>query len=245
MCTKNGIVKKTSLEAYSRPRTNGIIAVGIREGDELVTARLTDGASYILIASKKGKVMICPENEFRVMGRGASGVKGMNLDGEDDGVIDMLCLPSENEDLLVVSDHGYGKRSALADYRATVHRGGKGVKAMQVTEKTGPLAAIVNVTDEHDLMIINRSGITIRMKVADLRVLGRNTQGVKLIDLKGKDFIASITKVPSTPDEDEENPDNLENPETLETPETPENPDSPETPETPESNNSQADDTKE
>ena len=245
MCTKNGIVKKTSLEAYSRPRTNGIIAVGIREGDELVTARLTDGESYILIASKKGKVMICPENEFRVMGRGASGVKGMNLDGEDDGVIDMLCLPSENEDLLVVSDHGYGKRSALADYRATVHRGGKGVKAMQVTEKTGPLAAIVNVTDEHDLMIINRSGITIRMKVADLRVLGRNTQGVKLIDLKGKDFIASITKVPSTPDEDEETPDNLENPETLETPETPENPDSPETPETPESNNSQADDTKE
>lgn len=245
MCTKNGIVKKTSLEAYSRPRTNGIIAVGIREGDELITARLTDGASYILIASKKGKVMICPENEFRVMGRGASGVKGMNLDGEDDGVIDMLCLPSENEDLLVVSDHGYGKRSALADYRATVHRGGKGVKAMQVTEKTGPLAAIVNVTDEHDLMIINRSGITIRMKVADLRVLGRNTQGVKLIDLKGKDFIASITKVPSTPDEDEETPENLENPETLETPETQENPDSPETPETPESNNSQADDTKE
>jgi DNA gyrase subunit A len=245
MCTKNGIVKKTSLEAYSRPRTNGIIAVGIREGDELVTARLTDGASYILIASKKGKVMICPENEFRVMGRGASGVKGMNLDGEDDGVIDMLCLPSENEDLLVVSDHGYGKRSALADYRATVHRGGKGVKAMQVTEKTGPLAAIVNVTDEHDLMIINRSGITIRMKVADLRVLGRNTQGVKLIDLKGKDFIASITKVPSTPDEDEETPGNLENPETLETPETPENPDSHETPETPESNNPQPEDTKE
>ncbi|MCR4810983.1 MAG: DNA gyrase subunit A [Bacteroidales bacterium] len=245
MCTKNGIVKKTSLEAYSRPRTNGIIAVGIREGDELITARLTDGESYILIASKKGKVMICPENEFRVMGRGASGVKGMNLDGEDDGVIDMLCLPSENEDLLVVSDHGYGKRSALADYRATVHRGGKGVKAMQVTEKTGPLAAIVNVTDEHDLMIINRSGITIRMKVADLRVLGRNTQGVKLIDLKGKDFIASITKVPSTPDEDEETPDNLENPETLETPETPENPDSPETPETPESNNPQPEDTKE
>ena len=240
MCTKNGIVKKTSLEAYSRPRTNGIIAVGIREGDELVTARLTDGESYILIASKKGKVMICPENEFRVMGRGASGVKGMNLDGEDDGVIDMLCLPSENEDLLVVSDHGYGKRSALADYRATVHRGGKGVKAMQVTEKTGPLAAIVNVTDEHDLMIINRSGITIRMKVADLRVLGRNTQGVKLIDLKGKDFIASITKVPSTPDEDEET---LDNPETQETPETPENPQSQESPENPESNNPMEEDT--
>ena len=247
MCTKNGIVKKTSLEAYSRPRTNGIIAVGIREGDELVTARLTDGESYILIASKKGKVMICPENEFRVMGRGASGVKGMNLDGEDDGVIDMLCLPSENEDLLVVSDHGYGKRSALADYRATVHRGGKGVKAMQVTEKTGPLAAIVNVTDEHDLMIINRSGITIRMKVADLRVLGRNTQGVKLIDLKGKDFIASITKVPSTPD-DEETPETTEATDGTEgTPitETTENQEAPEAPDEPESNNQQPEDTKE
>ena len=246
MCTKNGIVKKTSLEAYSRPRTNGIIAVGIREGDELVTARLTDGESYILIASKKGKVMICPENEFRVMGRGASGVKGMNLDGEDDGVIDMLCLPSENEDLLVVSDHGYGKRSALADYRATVHRGGKGVKAMQVTEKTGPLAAIVNVTDEHDLMIINRSGITIRMKVADLRVLGRNTQGVKLIDLKGKDFIASITKVPSTPDDEEtETTENQENPDAPAVPENAENQEVTPAPETPESNNSQPEDTKE
>ena len=246
MCTKNGIVKKTSLEAYSRPRTNGIIAVGIREGDELVTARLTDGESYILIASKKGKVMICPENEFRVMGRGASGVKGMNLDGEDDGVIDMLCLPSENEDLLVVSDHGYGKRSALADYRATVHRGGKGVKAMQVTEKTGPLAAIVNVTDEHDLMIINRSGITIRMKVADLRVLGRNTQGVKLIDLKGKDFIASITKVPSTPDDEEtETTDNQENPDAPVAPENTDNQEVTPSSETPESNNPQPEDTKE
>ena len=203
MCTKNGIVKKTSLEAYSRPRTNGIIAVGIREGDELVTARLTDGESYILIASKRGKVMICPEGEFRTMGRGASGVKGMDLEPQDDGVIDMLCLPSEDENLLVVTEHGYGKRSALADYRATLHRGGKGVKAMQVTEKTGPLVAVTNVTDDHDLMIINRSGITIRMKVADLRVLGRATQGVKLIDLRGKDYIASITKVPTEEEEPE------------------------------------------
>ena len=202
MCTKNGIVKKTSLEAYSRPRTNGIIAIGIREGDELLTACLTDGNSYMLIASKKGKVMICPEGEFRAMGRGASGVKGMELDGEEDAAIDMLCLPSEEENLLVVTEHGYGKRSALKDYRATVHRGGKGVKAMQITEKTGPLVAVTNVTDEHDLMIINRSGITIRMKVADLRVLGRATQGVKLIDLRGKDYIASITKVP-TEDEEE------------------------------------------
>ena len=204
MCTKNGIVKKTSLEAYSRPRTNGIIAIGIREGDELLTACLTDGESYMLIASKKGKVMICPEKEFRAMGRGASGVKGMDLDGSDDAAIEMLCLPSEEENLLVVTEHGYGKRSALKDYRATVHRGGKGVKAMQITEKTGPLVAVTNVTDDHDLMIINRSGITIRMKVADLRVLGRATQGVKLIDLRGKDYIASITKVPT--DNEEEQP---------------------------------------
>ncbi len=204
MCTKNGIVKKTTLEAYSRPRQNGIIAIGIREGDELLTACLTDGESYMLIASKKGKVMICPEKEFRTMGRGASGVKGMELDPNDDAAIDMLCLPSEEENLLVVTEHGYGKRSALADYRATLHRGGKGVKAMQITEKTGPLVAVTNVTEDHDLMIINRSGITIRMKVADLRVLGRATQGVKLIDLRGKDYIASITKVP-TEDEEPEN----------------------------------------
>ena len=201
MCTKSGIVKKTSLEAYSRPRQNGIIAVGISEGDELLTARLTDGESYMLIASKKGKVMICPEQEFRVMGRGASGVKGMELDGDDDAAIDMLCLPSEDENLLVVTEHGYGKRSALSDYRATLHRGGKGVKAMQITDKTGALVAITNVTDDHDLMIINRSGITIRLKVSDLRVLGRATQGVKLIDLRGKDYIASITKVPTADDE--------------------------------------------
>ena len=203
MCTKNGIVKKTPLEAYSRPRTNGIIAVGIREGDELLTACLTDGESYMLIASKKGKVMICPEKEFRSMGRGASGVKGMELDGDGDAAIEMLCLPSEEENLLVVTEHGYGKRSSLKDYRATVHRGGKGVKAMQITEKTGPLVAVTNVTEDHDLMIITRSGITIRMKVADLRVLGRATQGVKLIDLRGKNFIASITKVPTENEEEQ------------------------------------------
>ena len=227
MCTKSGIVKKTSLEAYSRPRTNGIIAVGIREGDELLTARLTDGESYMLIASKKGKVMICPEKEFRTMGRGASGVKGMELDGDDDAAIDMLCLPSEDENLLVVSEHGYGKRSALSDYRATIHRGGKGVKAMQITEKTGPLVAVTNVTDDHDLMIINRSGITIRMKVSELRVLGRATQGVKLIDLRGKDYIASITKVPTENDEDQEQAQELEGAENA----------------TPESNNPEATDT--
>ena len=236
MCTKNGIVKKTPLEAYSRPRTNGIIAVGIREGDELLTASLTDGESYMLIASKKGKVMICPEKEFRSMGRGASGVKGMDLDGDDDAAIEMLCLPSDEENLLVVTEHGYGKRSSLKDYRATVHRGGKGIKAMQITEKTGPLVAVTNVTDDHDLMIITRSGITIRMKVADLRVLGRATQGVKLIDLRGKNFIASITKVPT---ENEE-----ENAETSETPENTENQVNSENL-TPESNNSEEGSTKE
>ena len=227
MCTRNGIVKKSPLEAYSRPRTNGIIAIGIREGDELLTACLTDGNSYMLIASKKGKVMICPEGEFRTMGRGASGVKGMELDGEDDAAIDMLCLPSEEENLLVVTEHGYGKRSSLKDYRATLHRGGKGIKAMQITEKTGPLVAVTNVTDDHDLMIINRSGITIRMKVADLRVLGRATQGVKLIDLRGKDYIASITKVPT--EEGESSETEVQSVESLE----------------PESNNIESNDTKE
>ena len=207
LCTKNGIIKKTSLEAYSRPRTNGIIAVGIREGDELLTARLTDGTSELLIASKNGKVVRCSENEFREMGRGASGVKGITLDDENDAVISMLCTNDESEDILVVSENGYGKRSQLKyepeknqGYRPT-HRGGKGVMTMKVTDKTGGIVALINVTDENDLMIINRSGITIRMHIADLRVLGRNTQGVKLINLRGKDTIASITKVDSEPDE--------------------------------------------
>ncbi|MBR1850991.1 MAG: DNA gyrase subunit A [Bacteroidales bacterium] len=210
MCTKNGIVKKTSLEAYSRPRTNGIIAVGIREGDELITARLTDGTSEILIASKQGKVVRCSENEFREMGRGASGVKGIELAESDDQVIDMLCVSDPTDNILVVSDHGYGKRSELEEYRTT-HRGSKGVKTIQVTEKTGGLVAIANVTDDNDLMIINRSGITIRMKIKDIRILGRNTQGVKLIDLRGKDYIASITKVPTSDEADEQMPsENIE-----------------------------------
>ena len=209
MCTKKGVVKKTSLEAYSRPRTNGIIAVGIREGDELVTACLTDGNSELLIASKNGKVVRCTEEEFREMGRGASGVKGITLDGEDDAVISMICTNNENEDILVVSENGFGKKSQLKydpdknqGYRPT-HRGGKGVTTMKVTDKTGGIVALTNVSNEEDLMIINRSGITIRMKVSELRVLGRNTQGVKLINLRGKDYIASITKVPT--DNEEEN----------------------------------------
>ena len=232
MCTKNGVVKKTPLEAYSRPRANGIIAVGIREGDELVTACLTDGNSELLIASKNGKVVRCTEEEFREMGRGASGVKGITLSGDDDAVISLICTNNENEDILVVSENGYGKKSQLKydpdknqGYRPT-HRGGKGVTTMKVTDKTGGIVALTNVNDEEDLMIINRSGITIRMKVSDLRILGRNTQGVKLINLRGKDFIASITKVPT--ENEEENPDiqegeTTENQDDNTTPETPDN----------------------
>ena len=223
MCTKKGIVKKTTLEAYSRPRRDGIIAVGIREGDELLVARLTDGKSQMMIATKMGKVMRCPEDEFRDMGRGAMGVKGVTLQGEEDCVINMLCVDSDKYDILVVSENGYGKRSPLDQYRIT-HRGGKGVATLNVTEKTGRVVAICNVTDDNDLMIINRSGITIRMHVADLRVLGRNTQGVRLINLKGKDSIASITAVDADPDEEvaevdgtELPPDENANPEELQT----------------------------
>ncbi len=226
MCTKNGIVKKTLLENYSRPRTKGIIAVGIREGDELISASLTDGNSEILIASKKGKVMRCDEDEFREMGRGASGVKGITLEPEDDEVIGMLVSNDENDDILVVSEHGFGKRSQLKEYRKT-KRGGKGVMTMKLTDKTGGIISLTNVNDDEDLMIINRNGITIRMKVSELRVLGRNTQGVKLINLRGKDFIASITKVPTENEEDTPAEENQENPVY------PENQTSEETPETP------------
>ena len=211
MCTKNGIVKKTSLEAYSRPRTNGIIAVGIRDNDELLEAKLTDGNCELLIASKAGKVVRCPEDEFREMGRGASGVKGITLQDENDSVIGMLAVSNREESIMVVSANGFGKRSDLEEYRAT-HRGGKGVMTMKITEKTGDIVAICNVTDDNDLMIINRSGITIRMHVAELRVLGRATQGVKLINLRGKDSIASITKVDAEPDEPEQQFDEDGNP---------------------------------
>ena len=203
LCTKNGIIKKTTLEAYSRPRTNGIIAVGVREGDELLTARLTDGNSQLLIASRQGKVVRCKEDEFRPLGRGASGVKGITLEPQDDCVIGMLCVQDDNDNVLVVSENGYGKRSPISEYRET-HRGGKGVKTMQVTEKTGRLIAIESVSDDNDLMIINRSGVTIRMHIENLRVQGRATQGVKLINLRGKDTIASITKVDAEPEKSNE-----------------------------------------
>ena len=222
MCTKHGVVKKTLLENYSHPRTKGIIAVNIREDDELISASLSDRNSEILLASKKGKVMLCSENEFREMGRGATGVKGITLEPENDEVIGMLVSNSENDDILVVSETGFGKRSQLNEYRKT-KRGGKGVMTMKLTDKTGGIISFINVNDNEDLMIINRSGITIRMKVSELRVLGRNTQGVKLINLRGKDYIASITKVPTDNEEpSDESVDNTENQNSAETSNTPE-----------------------
>ena len=196
LCTKKGIVKKTSLEAYSRPRQNGILAVTVRDGDQLLEARLTNGNCVIMMALRSGKAIRFPEDKVRPMGRGASGVRGVTLADEQDAVVGMICVdPSENPgDVLVVSEHGYGKRSSLEDYRET-NRGGKGVKTLNITDKTGALIAIKDVTDKDDLMIINKSGIILRMAVKDLRVMGRATQGVKLIELKGKDTIASVAKV--------------------------------------------------
>ncbi len=196
LCTKKGIIKKTSLEAYSRPRQNGILAVTVRDGDQLLEARLTNGNCVIMMALRSGKAIRFPEDKVRPMGRGASGVRGVTLADEQDAVVGMICVdPSENPgDVLVVSEHGYGKRSSLDDYRET-NRGGKGVKTLNITDKTGELIAIKDVTDKDDLMIINKSGIILRMAVKDLRVMGRATQGVKLIELKGKDTIASVAKV--------------------------------------------------
>ncbi len=201
LCTKKGIVKKTSLEAYSRPRVNGVNAITIREGDQLLEAKLTNGESQVLIAVKSGKAIRFAENQVRAMGRTASGVRGIKLRDEADEVVGMICVENGNEDILVVSENGYGKRSNIDDYRVT-NRGGKGVKTINVTEKTGELIAIKNVTDDNDLMIINKSGITIRMAVADLRVMGRATQGVRLINLSKKnDTIAAVAKVNASSDE--------------------------------------------
>ncbi len=195
MCTKNGILKKTTLEAYSRPRANGINAITIREGDELLEARLTNGNNEILLAKKSGKAIRFSETTVRPMGRTASGVKGVTLESDSDEVIGMVCVdPAEEVSILVVSEHGYGKRSPLEDYRVT-GRGGKGVKTLNITDKTGSLVSIKSVTDEHDLMIINRSGIAIRLAVNGLRVMGRATQGVRLIKLRNTDTIASVARV--------------------------------------------------
>lgn len=204
LITKNGIIKKTALKDYSRPRTKGIIAINIREDDELLAARLVNDESEILIATKFGKIVRFKSGDLRNLGRNSMGVKAVDLDIEGNSVIEMLSVDNPSDHILVVSENGYGKRSELEEYRTT-KRGAKGVKTMQITDKTGPLVAVENVTDDNDLMIINRSGITIRLHVADLRLAGRNTQGVKLIDLRKKDSIASITKVEAQPDEPEQN----------------------------------------
>ena len=201
LATKLGLVKKTSLEAYSRPRTNGINAITIREGDELLQAKLTNGENEVILALKSGKAIRFNESKTRAVGRTAMGVRGIRLGGPDDEVIGMVCVQDTESSVLVVSKNGYGKRSAVDDYRIT-NRGGKGVKTLQITEKTGELISILNVTDEHDLMIVNKSGITIRMAAADLRVMGRATQGVRLINLKGSDEIASVCRVPKADDEE-------------------------------------------
>lgn len=211
--TKNGVVKKTALKEYSRPRTNGVIAINLLENDQLIDAVLTEGDSEIILANKNGRAIRFNENQVRNMGRPSTGVKGMTLDGPEDGIVGMICMRTgANDNVLVVSEKGMGKRSELDDYRIT-HRGGKGVKTMNITDKTGKLIAIKNVNDDNDLVIINKSGIMIRMKVTDLRVMGRNTQGVRLINLEKKnDEIASVCKVQTQPEVDEDiNIDDIEN----------------------------------
>ena len=207
--TKRGIIKKTSLEAYSRPRANGVIAITVRDGDELLDAVMTNGQSEILLAGRHGRCCRFDENDARALGRTASGVRGINID-DDDEVIGMIAYDPTADDaqahsLLVVSENGYGKRTDFDEYRKT-GRGGKGVKTLNITEKTGELVAMKNVTDENDLMIINRSGITIRMAVSDIKVAGRATQGVKLINIKDGDSIAAISAVNKTEDEPTEQP---------------------------------------
>ncbi|WP_339842029.1 DNA gyrase subunit A [uncultured Maribacter sp.] len=203
MATKKGVVKKTSLEQYSRPRQNGINAITIREGDELLEAKLTTGTSQIFLGLKSGKAIRFEEGKTRPMGRNASGVRGITLANEEDEVIGMVSVHNFEDEILVVSEKGYGKRSSIEDYRVT-NRGGKGVKTISVTDKTGGLVAIKNVTDSDDLMIINKSGIAIRMSVEDLRVMGRATQGVRLINIKGNDSIAAVAKVMKDEDDLEE-----------------------------------------
>ena len=194
LCTRQGLIKKTSLEAYSRPRSSGINANTIVDGDELLQARLTTGASEIIMGTKEGKAIRFPEVKVRAVGRTAQGVKAVSLGSATDEVIGMVCVDDPNSDILVVSDKGFGKRSSLEDYRVT-NRGGKGVKTINITDKTGPLCAILSVDSEFDFMIINKSGIAIRLSVDALRVMGRNTQGVKLINLRGSDEIAAVCAV--------------------------------------------------
>jgi len=204
MCTKNGTIKKTTLEAYSRPRANGINAITVKDGDVLLEAKLTDGTAEILLAKRSGKAIRFNESGVRPMGRTASGVRGVRLENDKDEVIGMVCVNSNQEDatIMVVSEKGYGKRTDIGDYRIT-GRGGKGVKTLNITDKTGALISMKDVTNENDLMIITKNGITIRMKMEEMRVMGRATQGVKLIKIRDTDDIASIAKVPKVDEEEE------------------------------------------
>lgn len=213
LATKKGVIKKTSLEAYSRPRTNGINAINVREGDTLLEARLTDGTMEVMLAVKSGKAIRFHETQARAIGRTASGVRGVTLAGPKDEVVGMIVAKKDEQDVLVVSENGYGKRSSLDDYRIT-NRGGKGVKTINITNKTGSLIALKAVTDEDDLMIITNAGIAIRLSVSTIRVMGRNTQGVKLINLREGDIIGAVTQVPSDNGEGESDAeDTLEKPE--------------------------------
>lgn len=210
MVTKNGIIKKTSLEQYSRPRVNGINAIEIREDDQLLEAKLTTGTSEIMIATKGGKCIRFPEEKVRAVGRSSIGVRGVDL-SDGDEVIGMIVVNDiQNETVLVVSEKGYGKRTAVEDYRIT-NRGGKGVITLNITDKTGNLIAIQSVTDEDGLMIINKSGVAIRMGMDDLRVMGRNTQGVRMINLKNNDEIAAVAKVMMDKEVEEETEETVEN----------------------------------
>jgi DNA gyrase subunit A len=199
LCTQKGIIKKTSLEAYSRPRTNGITAITIHDGDRLLNAAITNGKDQIIIAKRSGKAVHFNEADVRPMGRTAAGVRGVTLEGDNDAVIGMVCINRADANLLVVSEKGYGKRSLIDDYRIT-HRGGKGVKTINVTDKTGMLVAIKQVTDQDELMIFNKSGISIRIRVDELRVMGRATQGVRLIKLNDDDEISSVEKIENMED---------------------------------------------
>jgi DNA gyrase subunit A len=212
LCTKNGIIKKTSLEAYSRPRQNGINAITVREGDVLLEARLTSGSSEVIMALRSGRAIRFNESTVRPMGRNASGVRGIRLASEKDEVIGMICIENNASDVLVVSENGYGKRSNIDDYRIT-NRGGKGVKTINITDKTGDLISIKDVTDTDDLMIINKSGIIIRIAIENLRLMGRATQGVRLINIRQGDEIAAVAKVTAETEEEIETEqiDNAEN----------------------------------
>ena len=201
MCTKRGIIKKTTLEAYSRPRTNGVNAIVIREGDQLLEVKLTSGEAEVMIAAREGKAIRFNEATVRPMGRVSSGVRAISIE-DDDEVIGMITIePNSKQDVLVLSENGYGKRTDLDEYRIT-NRGGKGVKTINVTEKTGKLISIQAVTDDNDLMIINRSGLTIRTLVSQISISGRATQGVRVINLREGDAIASVTAVPKTDEEE-------------------------------------------